>query len=134
MHPALRVLGKIVHVYLVCMGAVSTLVLLWLWTVASPRELKPRRLGEYQLKKLCTTLELYRLDNGHYPSTEQGLDALMRRPEMEPLPAHYPPVGYARKSDLVDPWGEPLSYTLEADGPVVRILGAPDGKVIEGCR
>jgi general secretion pathway protein G len=52
-------------------------------------------------------LKLYRLDNGRYPTTEQGLTALVAKPVAEPLPQNWKPyLDYLPK----DPWGKPYQY------------------------
>ncbi len=64
-----------------------------------------------QLTQLESALEFYRMDNGRYPNTEQGLEALVRKPSGDPQPRNYPPGGYLKKSDAInDPWGEPFFY------------------------
>jgi general secretion pathway protein G len=51
------------------------------------------------------------MDNGRYPTTEQGLRALVSKPTGDPEPRSYPPGGYLKKSDaLLDPWQEPFQY------------------------
>jgi general secretion pathway protein G len=63
------------------------------------------------LSQLETALELYRMDNSHYPTTEQGLDALVSKPGGSPEPRNYPPGGYLKKRGaLLDPWGNPYQY------------------------
>jgi len=54
-------------------------------------------------------LKLYRLDNGRYPSTEQGLGALVERPTITPLPSNWKAGGYLERLPL-DPWGNPYQY------------------------
>jgi general secretion pathway protein G len=64
-----------------------------------------------QISNLESVLELYRMDNGRFPTTEQGLEALVREPAGEPAPRNYPPGGYLRGGQLpIDPWGEPYHY------------------------
>lgn len=68
-----------------------------------------------QISNLESVLELYRMDNGRFPTTEQGLEALVNEPAGEPAARNYPPGGYLRGSRLPrDPWGE--SYHYEAPG------------------
>lgn len=52
-------------------------------------------------------LKLYRLDNGRYPTTEQGLQALVTRPSTEPVPNNWK--SYLDKLP-VDPWNKPYQY------------------------
>ncbi len=64
-----------------------------------------------QITQLESALEFYRMDNGRYPNTSQGLDALINKPSGKPEPRAYPPGGYLKKRNvLLDPWGEPFQY------------------------
>ena len=63
--------------------------------------------AKIQIESVATSLELYRLDVGGYPSTNQGLSALLARPEN--VTNWNGP--YLRANALpVDPWGEPFHY------------------------
>lgn len=63
------------------------------------------------IASLMQALKLYRLDNGRYPTTEQGLQALIARPTLEPVPSNWKQGGYIERSSVpVDPWGEPYKY------------------------
>jgi len=62
-----------------------------------------------QMSLLGTALDSYRLDNGAYPTTEQGLQALREKPTREPLPMNWRGP-YLRKAIPLDPWGRPYSY------------------------
>jgi general secretion pathway protein G len=57
---------------------------------------------------LATALKLYELDNGSYPTTEQGLAALRVKPNTNPLPENWN--GPYVERDPVDPWGRPYIY------------------------
>ncbi|NNL66432.1 MAG: type II secretion system major pseudopilin GspG [Myxococcales bacterium] len=64
-----------------------------------------------QIDRLEGALEFYRMDNAFYPTTEQGLDALINRPSSPPEPKRYQPDGYLQKRKLPeDPWGQPYQY------------------------
>ena len=54
-------------------------------------------------------LKLYRLDNTFYPSTDQGLQALIVKPSTPPIPANWKGGGYLEKLPN-DPWGRPYQY------------------------
>jgi general secretion pathway protein G len=54
-------------------------------------------------------LKLYRLDNQRYPTTEQGLHALIARPTNGPQPANWKSGGYIDRLNK-DPWGNPYQY------------------------
>lgn len=62
-----------------------------------------------QIKSLQQALELFKLDNGFYPSTDQGLDALVRMPEGGRIPKNYRKGGYIDRTPK-DPWGNPYVY------------------------
>ncbi len=61
------------------------------------------------LKTIATALRVYRLDNGDYPTTEQGLQALVERPASPPEPTSWAPDGYLPELPT-DPWGKPYVY------------------------
>jgi general secretion pathway protein G len=58
---------------------------------------------------LANALQLYRLDNFNYPSTDQGLEALVERPTGEPAAAHWQEGGYIDRLPS-DPWDRPYQY------------------------
>ena len=58
---------------------------------------------------IAQALKLYRLDNQRYPTTEQGLAALVSRPTVAPLPPNWKPNGYLERLPK-DPWGHPYQY------------------------
>jgi general secretion pathway protein G len=62
-----------------------------------------------QLKNIESALELYKLDNGVYPTTEQGLAALVAEPSTPPLPINWKKGGYLPKVPN-DPWKRPFIY------------------------
>jgi general secretion pathway protein G len=80
------------------------------------------------MKSIQQALELYRLDNGDYPTTAQGLDALVRRPETPPLPRSWKQDGYLERVPL-DPWGGAYVYAAGGGRFTLKSLGA-DG--VEG--
>lgn len=67
-----------------------------------------------QITLLETALDNYRLDVGSYPTTEQGLDALMKTPTREPVPINWRGP-YLRRDVPVDPWGRPYIYKSPGD-------------------
>jgi general secretion pathway protein G len=73
------------------------------------------QLAATQIRNLEQSLELYRLDNGRYPTSEQGLEALVREPASEPRPRRYPPGGYVKSDGLIDPWGMPYEYQFPGE-------------------
>jgi len=68
-----------------------------------------------QIEMLGAALDAYRLDNGRYPGTQQGLDALWEEPRIEPRPRNWRGP-YLRKAVPLDPWGN--AYVYESPGQV----------------
>ena len=65
--------------------------------------------AKLQIRQLEEALHLYKLDNAVYPSTEQGLDALINKPSVGEVPTHWREGGYVPKIPN-DPWGHPYVY------------------------
>lgn len=61
------------------------------------------------IQAISTALEMYRLDTFNYPSTQQGLEALSKRPSGAPVVKNWNPQGYLKSMPL-DPWGAPYQY------------------------
>jgi general secretion pathway protein G len=68
-----------------------------------------------QIEMLSAALDAYRLDNGFYPTTAQGLNALRVQPQTAPQPRNWRGP-YIRKSVPDDPWGRP--YIFQSPGQV----------------
>ena len=66
--------------------------------------------AKLQIQGIETALKMYKLDNGVYPSTEQGLDALISPPEIGQLPKKWRKGGYLEKGVPKDPWGNEYVY------------------------
>lgn len=64
-----------------------------------------------QIKNMETALKFYKLDNGVYPSTEQGLNALVTIPTVGVIPKSYKDGGYLESKKVPkDPWGNDYLY------------------------
>jgi general secretion pathway protein G len=75
-----------------------------------PEEAK-RTMAAVQIQGLESALKLYKLDNGEYPSTEQGLSALVEPPTVGKLQSRWRKGGYLEKDKLPkDPWGNDFVY------------------------
>ncbi|BEH14746.1 type II secretion system major pseudopilin GspG [Marinobacter shengliensis] len=84
--------------------------------------------AETQLSNIANALDLYRLDNSHYPSTQQGLEALVRRPSGSPEPRNWNADGYL-KSVPEDPWGNEYQYVSPGtEGPYDLYSFGSDGQ------
>ena len=67
--------------------------------------------AKVQIRNLETALKLYKLDSGNFPSTEQGLQALVAKPSTGKVPNNYKAEGYLEnKSVPKDPWGNDYVY------------------------
>jgi len=73
-----------------------------------------------------SALDLYKLDNGRYPTTDQGLPALVNKPTTPPVPRSWKAEGYLQEVPM-DPWGEEYQYLN--DDEKVRIFSfGPKGR------
>jgi len=63
-----------------------------------------------KIKQLEAALEMYRMDNARYPSTEQGLMALVEKPSGTPEPKRWQVGGYVKPDMIRDSWQEELQY------------------------
>ena len=68
-----------------------------------------RTAAHVQIKSIEQALQLFKLQNGFYPTTEQGLAALVRAPEIGRIPKNYQKGGYIDRIP-VDPWGNGYVY------------------------
>jgi general secretion pathway protein G len=73
-----------------------------------------------------SAMDLYKLDNGTYPTTDQGLEALVTKPTSNPQPRNWKSDGYLQKLP-VDPWGEEYQYLNENEKLKIFTYG-PKGK------
>ena len=65
--------------------------------------------AQTDITAISAALDMYKLDNGAYPSTQQGLEALVKKPAGNPQPKNWDQDGYLKKLP-VDPWGNPYLY------------------------
>ena len=65
--------------------------------------------AKQDIAALMQALKLYRLDTKRYPTTEQGLQALVAKPSQAPVPDNWKPGGYVEKLPQ-DPWGKPYQF------------------------
>ena len=84
------------------------------------------------ISSLTQALKLYRLDNQNYPTTEQGLAALVQKPNSPPIPNNWKSGGYVDRLPK-DPWGNDFQYLSpglkgEIDVFSLGADGAPGGE------
>ena len=95
-----------VMVVLVILGILAALVVPKI--ISRPDEARVIA-ARHDIASLVQALKLYRLDNQRYPSTEQGLQALVTRPNTSPLPPNWKAGGYIERLPR-DPWGNPYQF------------------------
>lgn len=65
--------------------------------------------AQADIQNLKKALSMYKLDNFHYPSTAQGIEALVNRPSGQPQAKNWKPGGYIENM-IKDPWGNPYQF------------------------
>jgi general secretion pathway protein G len=86
--------------------------------------------AKIQIETFSSALDLYYLDNGRYPTTSEGLAALVQRPGAG-APAWDGP--YLNRREVpVDPWGKPYDYRAPADSAPYEIVSSGAGAPIMG--
>jgi general secretion pathway protein G len=114
-----------VMVVLVIIGMIMSIVAPNIMGQQEEAALDKARLDIQQLE---SAMNMYKLKNKAYPSTEQGLEALVTKTSIEPVPARFPEEGFISKLPE-DPWGNP--YQLVSPGEMGKIdifsMG-PDGE------
>lgn len=64
-----------------------------------------------QMQVLEAALQSYKIENGRFPTTAQGLQALVQKPSSPPIPRNWPDGGYLKKAEVpTDPWGNEFVY------------------------
>ena len=64
-----------------------------------------------QIENFSSALKMYKLDNGQFPTTEQGLEALVTQPQSGDIPKKWKKGGYMAKKQIPkDPWGNDYVY------------------------
>lgn len=78
------------------------------------------------LLAIQSALDLYKLDNGMYPTTDQGLQALIKKPTSSPIPQNWKSDGYLQQLPT-DPWGQEYQYSNDNEKLRIYSFG-PKGK------
>lgn len=113
-----------IMVVIVILGVLASLVVP---SLMGNKDRADRQKAVSDLIALENALDLYRLDNGHYPSAAQGLSALTKKPTIAPLPRRYNSDGYIRRLPS-DPWGNDYRFLPPAGGtPLILASSGPDG-------
>lgn len=100
-----------IMVVIFIIGLLSTVVL---FNVLGARTDAQVKTAQANITRLANALEQYSLDMYDYPSQQQGLEALVTRPDNIPSGASYRQGGYINKVPM-DPWGRPFVYERPGD-------------------
>jgi general secretion pathway protein G len=109
-------------VVILVVGLLATIVIQSLSGASDKAKRTKARADIAELKK---ALDRYYVDNGYYPTTDQGLRALVTPPTNGILPLVYYSGGYIDRLPK-DPWGNPYFYQSDGNSYVLKSLG-PDG-------
>ena len=110
---AARPVGFTLVEILVVLAIISLLAGVVLVNVAPNLMMGQQATAKAQIREFASALATYQLAHGTYPTQQQGLDALVKCPTKEPIPANYPAGGYlATRSLPTDPWKRPYLYLV----------------------
>ena len=108
-------------IVIIILGLLASLVLP---NLMGKGEEAKRKLVCIQMKGVAETLKMFKLDNGLYPSTEEGLNALVSNPDEEKYP-NYSMSGYFKDGKMPkDSWGNPFIYINDEGSVELISLGA----------
>ena len=84
--------------------------------------------AKHDIAALESALNIYKLDNYQYPSTDQGLESLVSKPSGSPQPRNYKSGGYIKKLNK-DPWGQEYLYLFPGTHTDLDLYSlGPDGQ------
>ncbi|AUX73661.1 type II secretion system major pseudopilin GspG [Erwinia pyrifoliae] len=113
-----------IMVVIVILGILASLVIP---SLMGNKDRADRQKAVSDIITLENSLDMYRLDNSRYPTTAQGLKALVTKPTAEPVPRNYRSDGYVRRLPQ-DPWGNDYQLVSPGQhGPVDIFSAGPDG-------
>ncbi|MBR9907012.1 MAG: type II secretion system major pseudopilin GspG [Gammaproteobacteria bacterium] len=114
-----------VMVVIAILGLLASLILP---NVLGSADQANRQKARTDIIALENALAQYRLDNGVFPTTEQGLEALVQEPNVQPSPRNYRRGGYIQRLPA-DPWGsEYLLLSPGENGDIDIFSAGPDGQ------
>ncbi|ADP10013.1 General secretion pathway protein G [Erwinia sp. Ejp617] len=112
-----------IMVVIVILGILASLVIP---SLMGNKDRADRQKAVSDIITLENSLDMYRLDNSRYPTTAQGLKALVTKPTAEPVPRNYRSDGYVRRLPQ-DPWGNDYQLVSPGQhGPVDIFSAGPD--------
>ena len=108
-HSANRAVGFTLIEILVVVAILGILAAIVVPRIMDRPDEAKRVAAKADIGAIVQALKLYRLDNGFYPSTDQGLSALVQRPTTTPVPGNWKQGGYLERLPK-DPWGSDYQY------------------------
>ncbi|MCU6427814.1 type II secretion system major pseudopilin GspG [Enterobacter sichuanensis] len=113
-------------VVIVILGVLASLVVP---NLVGNKDRADRQKAVSDIVALENALDMYKLDNHRYPTTDQGLDALVVAPTLAPLAENYNPEGYIRRLPA-DPWGNEYVLISPGEHGAIDISSTgPDGEI-----
>lgn len=113
-------------VVIVILGVLASLVVP---NLMGNKDRADRQKAVSDIVALENALDMYKLDNHRYPTTDQGLDALVVAPTLAPLAENYNPEGYIRRLPA-DPWGNEYVLISPGEHSAIDISSTgPDGEI-----
>src|SRR5260370_26219527 len=113
-----------IMVVILILGLLATIVVQGLGGAADKAK---RAKASADLAEIKTALDRYYLDNGYYPTTDQGLNALVSPPTNGRVPANYESGGYIERLPK-DPWGNAYFYQSDGNSYLLKSFGAHGGE------
>jgi general secretion pathway protein G len=117
-----------IMVVILILGLLATIVV---QSLRGATDKAKRTKATADLAELKTALDRYYLDNGSYPTTDQGLQALVTVPTSGRIPANYEEGGYIQRVPP-DPWGSNYVYQSNGSSYVLKSYGADGAEGGEG--
>jgi general secretion pathway protein G len=118
-----------IMVVIVILGVLASLIVP---NLMGNKEKADRQKATSDIVALENALDMYKLDNHHYPTTNQGLTSLVKAPTLPPVPANYNPQGYIKRLPS-DPWGNQyIMVNPGVHGPFDLLSAGPDGQAGTG--
>ncbi|OFC71646.1 type II secretion system protein GspG [Alteromonas confluentis] len=114
-----------VMIVLVIIGIIASMVLP---NVIGNQEIAQKKKAAVDIQQLEGAIAMYKMQANRYPSTEQGLEALVEAPTIEPIPKNYPKGGIIQRLPE-DPWGNPYQFMSPGEmGEYDIYSNGPDGE------
>jgi general secretion pathway protein G len=117
-----------IMVVILILGLLATIVV---QSLRGATDKAKRVKAQADIAEIKTGLDRYYLDVGSYPTSDQGLQALVTPPQTGNVPANYEAGGYLQ-SIPKDPWGNPYFYQSDGNSYVLKSFGADGAEGGEG--